>query len=475
MAWEDFVLVTEHIRFSIPTLEIFVDTPFEASWGSAKVRGEVLHYSFARRQGFVENASLTYALGERGELFFRGKRLEYTAGTWRGEGILCTGCRREPPLVSLRAKEATVFPEGKVVIKGLALYVREKKILEIPWYTRTFTGEGGFLLPAFGFSREKGWYTGFRYEYALSPETLFLVRYTLGSRKGQKLQTDLIVTGDSFTGWAFWDTRFSGEDSFGAVATLRSGDFSLSFLGTHNEEVGSHTLSRSPQIVASFEKSAGSSLALSGKLSYGYFATETVQDNRLDARLNLSLKGENTGATVFGWGTLFGSGERTMRWGAEVFWEKDLSPEFWTRFRWRFVEGEASPFFFDPTGESTLTLECLLGDVEESFLRLRGRYDLNAGAFRDWTFGIGIGSGEMSLGIEGVYSPEKGTLTEKRYFLRRNIEDCVSLELSFFDPEGSLFVAMNFSGFDKPQRSESLFDEEEPFDPLSFRRETDTP
>jgi len=81
----------------------------------------------------------------------------------------------------------------------------------------------------------------------------------------------------------------------------------------------------------------------------------------------------------------------------------------------------------------------------------------------------------LSLGIEGVYSPEKGTLTEKRYFLRRNIEDCVSLELSFFDPEGSLFVAMNFSGFDKPQRSESLFDEEEPFDPLSFRRETDTP
>lgn len=451
-----------------------MDTPFSASFGEAKIEGEALYFSFTRREGWVERAKLSYVLRGRGELFFRGRRLSYLQGTWKGNDILCTGCRKDPPLVSLRAKEVTVFPEGKVIVEGLTFYVRNWKVFEIPWYTRTLGQGGGNLLPALGFSRQTGWYTGFRYEYALTPDTLFLARYILTTQKGQELKTDLVFASTNFKGQVFWDTRFLGDDTLGVAAKLQSDTISFLFLSTHNERIDSHTLSRSPQLVASFTEHLAENTELSGQLSYGYFATEELSGPRYDARLLLSFTKENFGAKAFGWVTTFEE-ECLNRIGVEVFWEKDLSPSFWTRLSWRFVESDSSPFFFDPQPESLLSFEFLWGEEEASFLHLRGRYDLRAQDFRDWTVGIGLGNENFSFGVEGVYSWSEKSLTEQRYFLRKKIEDCISVEVSFLEPEESFFVAVNLLGFDKPRRAESLFDEEAPFDPLDFTRDLSTP
>ncbi len=472
--WRDVSFTTERVRFLLPTFEIFVDTPFYGSFQGVKIEGEALYFSFAERKGWVEKAKLSYLLKERGELLFRGRRLLYLQGIWKGDDILCTGCRREPPLVSLRAKEMTIFPEGKVVIEGLALYVRDRKVLEIPWYARTFGQSSGNFLPAFGSSRQKGWYGGFRYEYALSPEMLFLARYTFATRKGQELKTDIIFENEGFKGQAFWDTRFSGDDTLGVAASYRKGNLSLLFLATRNEEVDSLPLSRSPQVVTSFTEHLTDTVTLEGTLGYGYFATGSFSGLRGDARFTLAFQGNGFGAQVFGWGTWF-QGEYLKRVGGEIFWEKDLSPNFWARFALRFVEGDTSPFPFDPQPESLASFEFLWGKEDESFLRIRGRYDLRVQDFRDWTVGVGLGDKTMSLGIEGAYSWGTKSFTEKRYFLRKSLEDCVDVEVSYLEPEGSFFIAVNFLGFDKPHRAESLFEEEEPFDPLSFRRDLGTP
>lgn len=422
----------------------------------------------------MEKARLSYLLRGQGELFFRGKRFSYSRGTWKGSDILCTGCRRELPLFSLRAKEVIVSPEGKVTIEGLSLYVRNRKILEIPWYTRVLGQGGGNLLPALGFSRPKGWYTGFRYEYTLAPDTLFLVRYTLTTQAGQELKTDFTFAHEGFRGQVFWDTRFSGDDAFGVAASLTKGATSLLVLATQRERVNSHTLSRSPQLVASLKEHLSSHVTLEGQLSYGYFATEDLAGPRYDARLTLSFEGDALKAKIFGWATVFQE-KSFERAGVEVYWEKDLSPDLWTRFSLRLVEGDASPFSFDPQPESLASFEFLWGKEEASFLRVRGRYDLRAQGFRDWIVGIGLGGETLSLGVEGVYSWSVGSFTEQRYFLRKRIEDCADVEVSLFEPEGSFFVAVNLAGFDRPRRAESLFDEKEPFDPLSFERDLSTP
>lgn len=474
VTWGKFSLITEHLRFHLPTSEVFVDAPFLARFEGAEVTGEALYFSFAREEGWVEKARLSYLLRGRGELFFRGKRFAYSRGTWKGSGILCTGCRREPPLLSLRAKEVTVSPEGRVTLEGLSLYIRNRKILEIPWYTRVLGQGGGNFLPALGFSRSRGWYTGFRYEYTPAPDTLLLVRYTLTTRAGQELKTDFTFAHEGFRGQVFWDTRFSGDDTFGVAASLTKGAASFLVLATQRERVDSHILSRSPQLVASLKEDLSDHVTLEGQLSYGYFATEDLAGPRYDARLTLSFEGDSLKAQVFGWTTVFRE-ESFARTGVEVSWEKDLSPSFWTRFFLRLVAGDTSPFFFDPQPESLASFEFLWGEEEASFLRVRGRYDLKAQNFRDWTVGVGLGGKALSFGVEGVYSWSAGAFTEERYFLRKRIEDCVDVEVSLFEPEGSLFVAVNFLGFDRPRRAESLFDEKEPFDPLSFERDLSTP
>lgn len=470
----DFSLTAEHVRFSIPTLEVFVDTPFTASFGGARISGDALYFSFSRHEGWIEDANLTYLLEGRGELFFRGTRLSYTQGTWKGHDIRCSGCRREPPLVSLRAQEVTITPQGKVTIEGLALYVREQKILEIPWYTRIIGQGGGGFLPVLGFSRRTGWFTGFRYEYAPNQETLFLLRYTLATRGGKELKTDFLFEQDTLTGQAFWDTDFAGNERLGGSLLFRKGNATFCVLATRNENHGSLTLSRMPQVIASFDHPLGAHATLSGTLGYGYFATGELSGPRFDARLTLSYTGCDGGAELFGWGTYFAD-TPLFRVGGEVFLEKAFSPELRTRLSWDFVAGDPSPFPFDPQPRSWLSLEVLLGDEDASFLRVRGRYDLQAGDFDDWTIGFGVGNKDFTLGAEGVYSQDTGTLDRTRYFLRKTIEDCVNVEVSFAEPEGNLFVAVNFLGFDKPRRAKSLFEEEEPFDPLRFGRDLSTP
>lgn len=451
-----------------------MDTPFTARFQDAQVAGESLYFSFARREGWMEKAELSYLLKGQGELFFRGKRLLYLQGTWKGSDLLCTGCRREPPLLSLRAQEVTVLPEGKITIKGLALYVRNQKILEIPWYTKVIGQGGGNLFPTLGFSRSRGWSTGFRYEYAPTPDVLFLARYTLTTNAGQELKTDFVFTDGGLRGQAFWDTRFAGNDAFGMAASFTKGATSLLFLATRNEPANTDLLSRSPQVIASFKEHLTEEMTFAGQLGYGYFATEHLAGPRYDARLLLSFAKNNLKATAFGWTTVFQ--EEHFEWvGAEVSWEKDLSPNFWARLSWRFVEGDTSPFSFDPQPESLVSFEFLWGEEDAGFLRVRGRYDLKAQHFRDWTVGIGLGSEALSFGVEGVYSWNERSFTERRYFLRKRIEDCVDVEASFLEPEGSLFIAVNVLGFDQPRRTKSLFDEEKPFDPLGFERDLRTP
>jgi len=116
-------------------------------------------------------------------------------------------------------------------------------------------------------------------------------------------------------------------------------------------------------------------------------------------------------------------------------------------------------------------LDSCWGDYEESFLRLQGDYNLNEGNWEELTAGIGLGNEDFSLGVEGVYSFELGEWKEERYFVRKRIEDCITLEASWYEPEGSLFLSLNLSGLDTEKKAEGLFDEEEEFNPFELKRD----
>ena len=53
----------------------------------------------------------------------------------------------------------------------------------------------------------------------------------------------------------------------------------------------------------------------------------------------------------------------------------------------------------------------------------------------------------------------------------RKIEDCITLEASWHEPEGSLFLSLNLSGLDTRKEVENLFDKrDEEFNPFEFSK-----
>ena len=83
---------------------------------------------------------------------------------------------------------------------------------------------------------------------------------------------------------------------------------------------------------------------------------------------------------------------------------------------------------------------------------------------------MGLGSEDFSLGVEGVYSFELLEWKEEKYFLRKKIEDCVAVEVSWWEPEGSLFLSLNLSGLDTGKKTEGLFDQKKEFSPFELDR-----
>ena len=144
--WQDVQVTTEEIVFFISTQELWVPHSLYATLGGDQVRGDQFYYSFLQDEGWVKKAELIYKVGEEGKLYFRGDKIEYLKGKWTGNNLLLTGCEKDPPLYSLRAKEVVIYPQDRLVLEGLSFYFREKKILELPLYSRVLGEEGSTFL-----------------------------------------------------------------------------------------------------------------------------------------------------------------------------------------------------------------------------------------------------------------------------------------------------------------------------------------
>lgn len=80
VSWQGVNVQTERLVFLLSELELFVPVPLEATLNGNRVEGSAFYYSFARKEGWVEEAELFYRVGEEGELLFRGQTMRYSRG-----------------------------------------------------------------------------------------------------------------------------------------------------------------------------------------------------------------------------------------------------------------------------------------------------------------------------------------------------------------------------------------------------------
>ncbi|MGC8778545.1 MAG: hypothetical protein ACP5Q4_07680, partial [Candidatus Caldatribacteriaceae bacterium] len=192
---------------------------------------------------------------------------------------------------------------------------------------------------------------------------------------------------------------------------------------------------------------------------------------REDLYLGARWRNGPWGLGAFFWDTLLESGDTIPRLGGSVWWEKEVTPTLDFKLSYRFLDTEESPFSFDPGRENRLSLEFMWGEEKGSFLHARGEYDFETSRWDTVTVGLGLGNRAFSLGAEGIYSFSEGEWTDRRYFVRKRIEDCVEVEASFWEPEQSFFLSLNLIGLDAGKKKpKTLFEEKEEFSLFEVKR-----
>ncbi len=466
LTWQDLAVSTYQLLYFLSDNTVLVPGPLEMIMGENRAKAGKLFFDFQNNAGWVEDAELFYMIDAQRRLYFRGEKINYQEGRWWGKDLLLTGSQKEPPAYSFRADEVTVYPDERIEMQGVGFFIGEHRLLYLPALNKDLSRSGSSFLPQIGHQREKGFFVGGDYELFFAREWRLLFEVEYASKKGFLGSGNLFWKSTPLNGSLFYDFREKEVDSFGGYLFYSDDHFRggiISYFNQPLKDTEGSLLTRPLQLVACFEDKDGETSWGLG-LSYGFFEEGSISDTRFDMQGTLSWEREDFGVSLLAHYTDFGFYPDRFLWGGKVSFFEELSPDLSGGLTYTFLsDSVVSPFSFDTEREHSLSLEFSLGKTEESFLRVRSRYNLSLGCLDEVIFGLGLGSEDFAVGFEERYSFVEGIPLERRYFVRKKISDAILLEASYLDEEQTFYLDATLIGFDPPAENRSLFVEEEPF------------
>lgn len=472
LSWKDISFATNQMLFRFDTSEAFIPGFIKARFGNYQISAEKMYYNFQTRNGWFESAELVYELSEGGNLYFRGSKIEYQKGKWTGTDLLVTGCPHSPPLYSVRAKEVLIYPQDRILISGLGFFIKEKRIIQLPAYSRLLNNHGSNFIPSLGYQRKKGLFVEGNYEYLFSENLLFQANLYYSTLQSSRISSDITLQYPYVEARIFIDLWQNEESTMGGYAHYQKNGLSLWMLGIENERFNDEVISRLPQFIASYRTESENGFFIEANLSYGKFSQGDMSTWRNDVYLSAGLEKKSYGGEIFYQNINLSVLDDATVWGGKVWAEKEFSSHFSAGIFYEYtqVSGETY-FFFDPKDTNIFGLELVYGNLDQTYLRLRGEYDLNIGGLGDIVAGIGLGSKEFSVGMETIYSFPDQNWEERRYYIRKQLEECIDIEASYWESDQTFFVSVNLAGLDQKKHIESLFDEQEEYDLFNLNRE----
>ncbi|MCX6090781.1 MAG: hypothetical protein NTX88_10520, partial [Candidatus Atribacteria bacterium] len=286
-------------------------------------------------------------------------------------------------------------------------------VLQLPAYSRLLKGDGTSFTPQIGYQREKGLFIEGNYEYLFSSNFFFQATLYYATLQKIHLSTDFVMEYPYLEARLFIDFWQDESSTIGGYVHYEKDNFSLWALGTENERFNDHIFSRSPQFIISYQSNnEKEGFFVETDLSAGNFSNDTHTTWREDVYFSTGYEKKDFGGKLFYHSINNTSLNDATAWGGKVWAEKDFSPQ------------------------------------------------LN----------VGISYEYVQVNGEGIYSMKDQSWQEKRYFVRKKLEDCIDLEASYWESSQTFFLSVNLAGFDKKNRIESLFDEQEEFDLFELKR-----
>lgn len=190
----DVVVTYQDVTIHADRLEITLDTNDVRAEGNViieanrqRIRGATLAYNLVSRRGRLTQTAAEYT-GPMvlGTVFVRAEVVEGVLGSvTTGRGVFCSTCEGPSPVAYLTARELTVYPNDKIVGRGVTVWIGGRRIFTWPYFVIFIREQrASRLLPVVGYSEAEGYFLKTFYSYALGENHYGYLRLDLMEKLG---------------------------------------------------------------------------------------------------------------------------------------------------------------------------------------------------------------------------------------------------------------------------------------------------
>lgn len=185
--YQDVTIYADRLEADLGTNDVHAEGQVRIEVAGHRVRGQALEYNLTTRRGRLTQAAAEYTgPGVLGTVSLRAESIEGTLGkVVSARQAFCTTCEGPDPVVFLTAREFTVYPNDKIVGRGVAVWIGGRRIVTWPYFVIYLRERRATpLLPVAGYSDLEGYFLKTTYAYALSEHQYGTLRLDLMERLG---------------------------------------------------------------------------------------------------------------------------------------------------------------------------------------------------------------------------------------------------------------------------------------------------
>ncbi len=173
VTYQDVTIYADRLEADLGTNDVRAEGHVRIEVGQHKIRGETFDYNLTTRKGRLRRTtgefSGPFVLGT---VFLRAETLDGTLGqVTTARQAFCTTCEGPDPVAYLTAREFTVYPNDKIVGRGVSVWIGGKRIVTWPYFVVYLKQQrASQLLPVFGYSDLEGYFVKNFFAYAINPD-----------------------------------------------------------------------------------------------------------------------------------------------------------------------------------------------------------------------------------------------------------------------------------------------------------------
>ena len=153
LEYKDIQLKAEEIVVNLDSLDLTAGEEVNLQIGSRTLRGKDLRYNLKSEAGTIRSPRW-----QEGLLFYKAEKARFSSEMVDLKRVDFTTCDFSLPHYKMRAGTVKVYPDDKIIMKSVTLYLGSIPIFWTPYLIQYLNKKNRVMLPSPGYSDFSGWY-----------------------------------------------------------------------------------------------------------------------------------------------------------------------------------------------------------------------------------------------------------------------------------------------------------------------------